>query len=534
LGLSQEAMLAQCQRHASVVSNGAAVPQAERHVVLRQSAVQVAERIEAETWNPLAPDAVPPFIELGDEEDLGEWYAAGLTDTTLTFPFPGENRLVRLGAVAGGPVNRPAIEKRKESAKERAGIAIVFVIDETSSMQKFFGGVADFIDRNLDLGDNAVNVRVALSWYSDIEKQGDVPYDVQPLQPLNGPGVSAAAAQEAKARIVDQASRHQERIIGGLGAQAEELIYPGLKAAIQTAGFQPGENAMVFVIGDAPDRSEPVELRKLQQDVAALMEKHAVQLAFVQVGDNLDLAGRFTKQAEDFRRTLNPSLQQSVIVQKPEKGDLSNRIAALQDQMNRKRRALLDEIAEMESRNPYSQPGPALEQEFQARGINRKAFDDAHLQFFMPAWGWLYHPQQANATPQLRELAFLVKPESDALIATLIRAADGLEQAGRIDVDATRKVLADVLGRNSGHTGVAAAIEAAWQRLPKNDRTLGRFLEQGMGLRARNPLLFHRGVANPKAGPTQQSVQLLRTSRDRIGNARKEGVTWVDAWKVLP
>lgn len=495
--------------------------------------VVVAERIEAETWNPLAPDAIPPFIELGDEEDLGDRFAAGLTDTTLTFPFPGENRLVRLGAVAGGPVNRPAIERRKVAAQERAGIAIVFVIDETFSMQKFFGGVADFIDRNLDLGDNAVNVRVAVSWYSDIEEQDDIPYVVQPLQPLNGPGMEAAAAQAAKRRIVDRVRRHRERIIGGLGAQAEELIYPGLKAAIEAAGFQRGENAMVFVIGDAPDRSPPAERTRLQQDVAALMEKHALQLAFVQVGED-DLAERFTKQAEDFRRTLNPALQQSVIVQKPDKGDLSNRIAALQDQMNRKRQALLDEIAEMESRNPYSQPGPALEQDFTAHGFDRKAFDAAHLQFFAPAWGWLYHPQQAEATPQLRELVFLSKPESDALIPTLVEAAKGLEQAGRIDVDAARKLLADVLSTRSGHSDVAAAIEAAWQRLPKDDRTLGRFLEQGMGLRVRNPLLFHRGTANPEAGPTRQSVQLLRNSRDRIGNARKEGVTWVDAWKVVP
>jgi hypothetical protein len=252
------------------------------------------------------------------------------------------------------------------------------------------------------------------------------------------------------------------------------------------------------------------------------------------VGYDVELAGRFTKQAEEFRSGLNPALQQSVIVQKPEKGDLSNRIADLRDQMNRKRRVLLEEIAEMESRNSYSEPGPALEREFTAKGISRASFDQSHQQFFVPAWGWLYHPQQAEATPQLRELVFLAKPESDALIPTLIEAAEGLEQSGRIDVDAARQVLARVLERESGHTGVMAAMEAAWQSLPPEDRTLGRFLERGLGLRARNPLLFHRGTASPSAGPTRQSVQLLRTSRDRIGNARKEGVAWVDAWKVLP
>jgi hypothetical protein len=503
--------------------------------------VVVAERIQEEHWNPLAGDAIPPFIELGDDEDLKGRYAAGLTDTTLTFPYHGENRLIQLGAVAGGPVDREAIAKKRASAEERAGIAIVFVIDETLSMQKFFGGVADFIDKNLDLGANAVNVRVAVSWYSDIEQVKDVPYVVQPLQPLNGPAMNAATAAGAKGLIVDGVRNHKDRIIGGVGAQAEELIYEGLVEAIKQAGFARGENAMVFVIGDAPDRYEEEEdaslkrrFVELQAELEGLIETHNLQVAFVQVGDVARVGTGFADQATRFRKTLKHELRQAVIVQGPGEKPLQNRIAELQRQMDRRRTELLSEIAEMESRNRYSEPGPALEQKFVQNDVSREAFDRSHLQFFEPAWGWLYHPQQPEATPQLRELVFLAKPESDALIPALVRAAEGLEAEGRIDVDSTRKLLAETLARQSGHAGVVAAIEAAWQGLPKDDRTFGRFLEQGMGLRVRNPLLFHRGVANPKAGPTRQSVGLLLDSRNRIGNARKEGVTWADAWKVLP
>jgi len=493
--------------------------------------VVVAERLEVENWNPVAPDAIPPFIEIIDEEDLSVRFAAGQTDTTLTFPFPGENRLVCIGAVAGGPVDRDAIDRKKEALKARAGIAIVFVIDETLSMQQFFGGVADFIDKNLDLGENAVNVRVAVSWFSDIEQEGDIPFQVQPLQPLNAPGMDPDAA---KRQIVKQVRDHRERIIGGLGAQPEELIYPGLIAAIEEAGFLQGENAMVFVIGDAADRSDSETLDRLQRRLEELVGKFALQVAFVQVGDVSRVGRGFTAQAEAFRAGLPPALRESVIVQGPGAAPLQKRIADLQAQMDRKRSELLGEIKEMETRNLYSRPGPALEREFEKTGISRKAFDTSHLQFFVPAWGWLYHPQQAEATPQLRELVFLTKPESEALIPALVKAADGLERDGQIDVDAVRRLLADVLGRNSGHTGVAAALEAAWQNLPKDDQTFGRFLTDGLGLRVRNPLLFHRGTASPRAGPTRQSIELLRTSRDRIGMAKKEGVTWVDAWKVLP
>lgn len=503
-------------------------------------AVVVKERLEEENWNPLAENAIPPFIELADEGVAADRLSAGLTDTTLTFPFPRENQLIRLGAVAGGPVNRDQIEKKRKATQERAGIAIVFVIDETLSMEKFFKDVARFIDQNLDLGQDAVNVRVAVSWYSDIQRATDVPYEVQALQPLNGPGMDAAAVQAAKQSIVSKVEEHKERLIGAAGAQSEELIYPGLVAAINKAGFNQDENAMVFVIGDAPDRSDWPGVpdaygKKNRGELKVLLaEKPALQLAFVQVGDVANVGTGFTDQARAFRESLPADQQKRVLVQGPGVKTLDKRIADLQAQMELQRTALLEEIAEMETRNRYAEPGPALDGELASQGLDRKTFDQSHLQFFVPAWGWRYHPQQAEATPQLRELVFLAKPESDALIPALIKAAEGLEEQGRIDVDATRSLLADVLGKRSGHTTVSRAIEAAWQSLPEADRTFGRFLVQGMGMRVRNPLLFHRGTANAKALPTQESIRMLRSSRDRIGGARKDGVFWADAWKVLP
>jgi hypothetical protein len=438
-------------------------------------------------------------------------------------------------------VDRAAIARKKASADERAGIAMMFVIDETRSMKDFFGGVAKFIDQNLDLGENAVNVRVAVSWYSDTEKRGDTPYVVQPLQAINGPGVSAAATQAAKQRIVDSVGGHEPRIIGGLGAQPEELIYPGLVAAIEAAGFEQGENAMVFVIGDAADRHELEQdpsLRKAffaqQAKLTELIKKHALQVAFVQVGEATLVGTGFTEQASRFRKSLKPELQSAVIVQGPGSAPLQNRIAELQSQMDRRRTTLLAEVAEMETRHRFSAPGPALEQEFPARQLDRERFDRSHLQLFVPAWGWLYHPQRAEALPQLREFVFLARSESEALVPALAKAAEGLAADGRVDVEAARALLSETLRRQSGHGGVAIAIDAAWQSLPKDDRTLGRFLEQGMGLRVRNPLLFHRGMVNPKAAPTRQSSASLLDSRNRIRSALQAGGSWVDAWEVLP
>lgn len=513
--------------------------------------VVVAERLKADSWNLLAEDAIPPFIELGEEQDLKGSLAAGLTDTTLTFPFPGENQLIRLGAVAGGPVDTAEITAKIKKTQERAGIAIVFVIDETLSMQKFFGGVADFIESNLDLEQKDVNVRVAVSWYSDIEKPGDIPYEVHPLQPLTGPGMDASAVQELGKRIVKTVRDHKEKIVRGWGKQAEELIYPGLVAAIEAASFEKGENAMVFVIGDAADRyglkeNQDLVLQKtfedLQTQLRRLIDEHGLQLAFVEVGEHVssgtaedgEVKVSFTDQAREFRKGMPAETQGRVLVQGPGSEKLQNRIADLQAQMDRQRTILLEEIQEMKSRNSYSEPGAALLTQFRAKGIDREAFDKAHLQFFFPAWGWRYHPQQFEATPQLRELVFLAKPESDALIPALEAAANDLERQGRIEVDAVRKKFAEVLVKKTGHTGVVQVIDKVWQGLPEGDRTFGRFLVQGMGLRVRNPLLFHRGVANPQAGPTRESVQLMRSSRNQINNSRQGGGIWEDAWKVLP
>jgi hypothetical protein len=488
------------------------------------------KRLKDEGWNPLVRNGVPPFVELAADRDSRELLARGLTDTTLTFPFPDDNRLLHLGAVAGGPVDVAELVKKKAEAAEQAGVSIAFVIDETVSMKKYFPEVAAFIDENLEL-DEGINIRAAVSWYSDIEKPADVSYDVRPLEQLNGNGVPPGDAETRKARMVKDVRGHSERVTKGYGAQSRELIYQGLIAAIQRAGFQSGENAMVFVIGDAADRTEGSGLATLQDALAGLLEQHKLQLAFVQVGD---LGPDFANQATEFRNRLPANLRESVMVRGVGDSSLKNQLADLRTKMEERRARLLGEIAEMETRNQYSQPGPVLENQLHAAGIDRTDYDRQHLQFFAPAWGWLHHPKRATDGPQLREVVWIAEAEAAALLPALVVAVEGLRSTGRIDADAARRQLSSVLAERTGHTGAAAAIESAWESLPLEDRTLGRFLSDALGLRARNAILFHRGVADSRAEPTREAVSRLLESRTRMGMARQPGVNWVDAWKVLP
>lgn len=515
--------------HAALMAQSRETPQAQPEGVVVAERLGL-KRLKDEVWNPLGQDGVPPFVELPDDGDARELLARGLTDTTLTFPFSGDNRLLRLGAVAGGPVDVAELAKKKAEAAERAGVSIAFVIDETVSMEKYFPQVAAFINENLEL-DEGVNIRAAVSWYSDIQKQGDVPYDVHPLRQLIGPGITPVVAEAAKAQLVKDVEGHDRRVTRGLGAQERELIYQGLNAAIRVAGFQPGENAMVFVIGDAADRTDEDGLRRLQDDLIKLLDEYKLQLAFVQVGD---LGPDFANQATEFRNRLPPNLKESVLVRGVGVGLLKNQLADLRAKMEQRRARLLGEIAEMETRNQFSQPGAVLERQLQAAGIDRADYDRQHLQFFTPAWGWLHHPQRAADGPQLRELVWIDEAEAAALLPALVVAVEGLRSTGRIDTDAVRRKLSSVLVERSGHTNAAAALDSAWNALPADDRTLGRFLRDGLGIRARNAILFHRGVADPRAEPTREAVNQLLESRTRLGAARQPGVGWADAWSVLP
>lgn len=523
--------------------------------------VLVAERAEeGGRWDPLSDGGVPPFIELAEQPDQAEAAAAeGVPDTTFTFKHPRENRLIRLGAVCGGPIKSDELVAMRGQAKIRPGIEISFVIDETLSMQEYFEEVAKFIDANLAIDGNTTNLKIAISWYSDWPSDSSatrepppgmpedptpapaspkpppgVPNDPGPLVALVADGMTPQQIKDRKKAIVDRVKEHEERPVPEFSPL--ELVFDGIKAAIDKAEFTPGAHAMVFVIGDAGDRTEPEKLQKEHYaKLKDLIVKQNLQLAFIQVGDPSNPDRTFISQADDLRKLLPPDKQDLVITQpmnEEAKKSLAVRIADIQARMEKKRKELLREISRIESRNCYTEPGPAMEQIIKKNVGSIDEFDEKKLQYFAPAYGWLYHPQQPKIEPQLREFVFMAEPEVDALVATLNAVAEQLEGTKKFDANEAVQKLAKFAAEKSTHSQVKGAIERAWSEMPKEEQTFGRFLEEKLGLRVRNPILYHGGSTKPNPVTTQAAGK-LRHYTEQLVNARKP-VAWYDAWLVLP
>lgn len=479
----------------------------------------VTERLEEKFWDPLAPDATPPFLELRRPQ------AAAMTDTTPTFPLMADNRLVHLAAVCGGPVDQAQVAEKRRQVGEKAGVEILFVIDDTLSMEKYIQQVANFIESNLQGGGDATDLKIAISWYRDREddeaRPAEKPYDVAPLKQV--------APQDVPA-VVKSVREHKVRTIKGDGAQARELMCEGLQAALEKAGFTRGANAMVFVIGDYGDRSAEAERKQTIGQIAGVITAKQLQVAFIRVGESDDTS--FADHAGEIREQVRAAGGPDVTITSANNANLGNQIAKLQAEMEGRRSRLEAEIADLESRNRYSQPGPVMERRIADAGLTRQAFDQQHLQFFTPACGWLYHPRNPDGDPQLRELVFICRAEATALVAMLAAVEKQLEVKGTIDGAAAVDVLAEQL---AAHSRAAGAVRAAWEAIPDADRSLGTFLRDALGLRVRNPLLFQR--AGPKPLPaTRKSIELLRESRKWLTKEKGPGAErpWYDSWLVLP
>ena len=479
----------------------------------------VTERLEENFWDPLAPDATPPFLELRRPQ------GAAMTDTTLTFPLMADNRLVHLAAVCGGPVDADQLAEKRRQVQEKAGVEILFVIDDTLSMEKYIQQVATFIESNLQGGGDATDLKIAVSWYRDRENDGaqpaEKPYDVAPLKPVAPEDVSA---------VVKSVREHKVRTIKGDGAQARELMCEGLQAALEAAGFTRGANAMVFVIGDYGDRSVEAKRKKAVEQIAKGIAAQQIQVAFIRVGEPEDTS--FQDHAGEIRDQVRAEGGLAATITSANDANLGNQIAKLQAEMESRRSRLEAEITDLESRNRYSQPGPLMERRMADAGLDRRAFDQQHLQFFTPACGWLYHPLNPDGDPQLREMVFICRAEATALVVMLAAVEEQLKAKETIDGEAAIDRLAKQLAT---HPQAAGAVRAAWEAIPEAERSLGTFLREAFGLRIRNPLLFQSAGLKPLPA-TGKSLERLRKSQDWLTKEKAPGPerVWYDSWLVLP
>lgn len=310
----------------------------------------------------------------------------------------------------------------------------------------------------------------------------------------------------------------------------------GIIAGIKAAKFTPGSSRLVLVIGDTGDRRRDAELDKLVDEIADLVAQTGVRLVFIRVGDGTRAYQKsFAEQAQRIADKCEPGsvvLPGNVGINDP--GDLNKRIKEAGAEQQRRQAALAREIEALERRNQYAVPGPGMEQRIVEDGGTPAAFASSNQQYYVPATGWMFHPLQPDVKrPQLRELIFLAPVEADVMEAMFMALVKDLERSDRLNGDAAVKFVADLVAKRSTHKKAKEAIETAWREMPEQDRTLGAFLRDRMGMRVRNPVLFVSGPI--KAPKVKKEVSAILQARSKnLTNDRGPGMLWHDSLLVLP
>jgi hypothetical protein len=303
----------------------------------------------------------------------------------------------------------------------------------------------------------------------------------------------------------------------------------GLRDGIQKAGFSPGSNAFVAVVGDTGHEPEPAEEKeKLLREVAAMIKEKNLHVFFAHVGNRSRLAEKLFEQDAEKLRAGAAALgvpADRVVYQAAEKDDLADALRLAQQAAEETRRRTQRQIDRMESRTPYTEPGPKLLARLEEKSISRKRFEDEHLQYYIPARGWLFHPQatggEAGVPPQFRELFFVAPPERVALEALFSELRARVANVRPIEADAMTKVLASTLAGAAGSPDLETLVLRRWQAIPKPQRSLGVFLEDAFGLRIKSALPYP--VDEYTQNLAKDEISTLQDRIDRLLAAFRSG-----------
>ena len=227
-----------------------------------------------------------------------------------------------------------------------------------------------------------------------------------------------------------------------------------------------------------------------------MIKRNGVRTYFMHVGQRQKPAEKLFQK--DFKAVQGEAVKLGVpgdhIVYEP--AAANNLQAVLEKSRNEvedERRKLQRQITRMESRTPYTEPGPKLLKALEARGTRRDKYEERALQYFVPSQGWLFHPgsqDTSSAKPQLRELFLLAEPERKAVKRLFDDVRDRLSRRDQIDGDAVIATFAAELAGAAGNPALEATVLAAWKKIPDRQRSVGVFLEDVFGLRMKAALPF--------------------------------------------
>lgn len=203
------------------------------------------------------------------------------------------NQMFRVGGMGGSNPIRKKFGEVEESLRK---LELVFVIDDTKSMDPYLGAMADAVEkiandvvmRALTRKDRSVDI--AISWYSD--RPSDTPVRPFPLKRIVSREISAEQSQAAIKQMVDKL--RNKTTFSASGGEAE-MVLAGLLAAESQANFSPAARKIIVLIGDAGDhltekiqdaKAKKSKLTEAGKDVAKALyrsDRTRVELYAIQV-----------------------------------------------------------------------------------------------------------------------------------------------------------------------------------------------------------------------------------------------------------
>jgi hypothetical protein len=317
----------------------------------------------------------------------------------------------------------------------------------------------------------------------------------------------------------------------------------GLRDALKNAKFLRGGTPFVAVVGDTGHEPTDPGKQKLVAEVADLIKQHGVRTYFMHVGQRQKPDEMLFQK--DFAAVQGAAMKLGVpedhIVYEPaEANTLQAVLEKSRNEVEDERRRLQRQITRMESRTPYTEPGPKLLKALESRGIDRDKFEDRALQYFVPSQGWLFHPgsqDTSSAKPQFRELFLLAQPERMAVKRLFDDVRERLSSREQIDGDAVIAKFAAALAGAAGNPALEATVLAAWKKIPDRQRSVGVFLEDVFGLRVKAALPFPP-IAYAKERPAaEDEIARMLERIGRLGEAFKDegdAAFWFDASTLVP
>jgi hypothetical protein len=495
--------------------------------------VVVRESAGAREWRPLTITDTVPFVELlipSERRDRDH------PDTTPTFRFgiPVENRLIHMGAVCGGPVDLERLRQLKQTVLVDKELEMLFVVDETVSMLPYNRVVANFIRTAGRLAQGRpIPVKVAVCSYTD--GPPDTRVTLGEFQTVHGPD----DVGELAARVATLGND----LPPDSYANPPERMLEGLRDALKNTAFRPGGTPFVAVVGDTGHEPADPGKAKLVTEVADLIKRTGVRAYFMHVGRRREPDELLFQK--DFRAVQQAAVgigvpEDHLVYEPAEANDLERVLEKSRNEVEEERRRLQRQITRMESRTPHTEPGPKLLAALEARGIDRRSFDERHLQLFVPSQGWLFHPssrETSAAKPQFREVFLLAPAERRAVSRLFADVRDRLSRREQIDGDAVIRAFARELADASGAPSVESRVLTAWEAIPERQRSVGVFFEDVFGLRLKAALPFPPRAYDSGRPATEQEITRMLERIGRLGGAFREAgdaAFWFDASRLVP